>query len=41
MRKSFVSMYVGRIVTIAPLVLTLLAVLALVLSASADWMGPD
>ena len=39
MRKPFVSTSVARIVAIAPLVLTLLVILALVLSASADFLG--
>ena len=41
MRKPFVSMTIARIVSIAPAALVVLAILALVLSASADFLGPD
>ena len=40
MRRSFCTI-MSVAVTVAPFALTVLAILALVLSASADWIGPD
>jgi hypothetical protein len=41
MRNPFMSIAIARIVAVAPLALALLALLALVLSVSADFLGPE
>jgi hypothetical protein len=41
MRNPFMSIAIARIVAVAPLALGLLALLALVLSVSGDFWGPD
>ena len=41
MRKLFMSETVARIASFAPLALAVLTLLALVLSVSADFVGPD
>jgi hypothetical protein len=39
MRKSFITI-MSVAVTVAPVALTVLAILALALSAGAEWIGP-
>jgi hypothetical protein len=40
MRKPFLTMTVAQIVAIAPVVLLVLTILALVLSVGTDFLGP-
>jgi len=40
MRKPFLSISIARIISVAPLVLTVLVILALVLSAGAEFIDP-